>query len=134
MRKMIVVHVKRDSEAVNSATVRPAEDEFIGSGPSGLTLEETMALHERVAGLCEKNNRISDQAQRVNAMDDDEFDPDTAVGLLQRIAVLDGMATVLAKKLEDVSFDENAIRTCRGIRSNAELMYSDLKHRLSGEN
>ena len=36
--------------------------------------------------------------------------------------------------LEDIGFAGHAIQTCRGIRSNAELMYSDLKQRLSGEN
>lgn len=133
MRKMVIVHVKRSSEGVNPASVRPVGDEFIKDEPQGLTQEEILSLHERVAGLCEKNNRISDQTQRVNAMDDDEFDPDAAVGLLQRIAVLDGLATVLCKKLEDVGFAEHAIQTCRGIQSNAELMYSDLKHRFSGK-
>ena len=143
MRKMVIVRVKRSSGDASSAPVRPVEDKFIKDEPQGLTREEILdqhvargkilVLHERVNRLCEEYNRISDQAQRVGAMDDDEFDPDTAVGLLQRIAVLDGMATVLARKLEDVGFDENAIQTCRGIRSNAELMYSDLKHRFSGK-
>ena len=129
MGKVIIVRLKKPAVEVNSAGTRPNE-----AAPQGISDVEVAILHERVASLCEKNNRVSGQAQRIMSMGDDVFEPDTAVGLLQRIAVLDGMATVLSRKLEDIGFAGHAIQTCRGIRSNAELMYSDLKQRLSGEN
>lgn len=129
MGKVIIVRLKKPAEEVTSAGVRPNE-----AVPQGISDVEVAILHERVASLCEMNNRVFGQAQRIMNMGDDVFDPDTAVGLLQRIAVLDGRATVLSRKLEDVGFAGHTIQTCRGIRSNAELMYSDLKQRLSGEN
>lgn len=127
-QKVIVVRVKKSIEGANSAGVQPNV-----AAPQSISIEEAAILNERVASLCERNNQVSGQAQRIMNMDDDVFDPETAVGLLQRIAVLDGMATVLVKRLGDAGFAEHAIQTCRGIRSNAELMYSDLKQRLSGK-
>lgn len=127
-QKVIIVRVKKPIENANPVGVQPNE-----AAPQGISIEEATILNERVASLCERNNQVSDQAQRIMNMDDDVFDPETAVGLLQRIAVLDGMATVLVKRLGDAGFAEHSIQTCRGIRSNAELMYSDLKQRLSGK-
>lgn len=127
-QKVIVVRVKKSIEGANSAGVQPNV-----AAPQSISIEEAAILNERVASLCERNNQVSGQAQRIMNMDDDVFDPETAVGLLQRIAVLDGMATVLVKRLVKAGFGVQAIQTCRGIRSNAELMYSDLKQRLAGE-
>lgn len=131
MRKMVIVRVKRRSEDVNPAPVRPAEDEFTKDESQGLTQEEILSLQEQVASLRKKNNQISNMAKRIDTMCDDAFDPDAAVGLLQRIAVLDGMATVLVRKLVKAGFDKYLINTCQSIRENAERMYGDMKGRLS---
>ena len=98
-QKVIIVRVKKPIENANPAGVQPNE-----AAPQGISIEEAAILNERVASLCERNNQVSDQAQRIMNMDDDVFDPETAVGLLQRIAVLDGMATVLVKRLGDAGF------------------------------
>lgn len=128
MRKMIIVQVRKPIEEAKPTGGQPNE-----GMAQGISDVEAETLRERVASLCEQSIRVSNQVHRIMSMDGDEFDPETAVGLLQRIAVLDGTATVLTRKLEDVGFVKNAIQTCRGIRASAELMYINLKHRLSGE-